>query len=85
MASMLCTPCSFNFHELAVSAGSGSSYTSKPTVVVTVGQVATGFIGIQLAKVLGAGTAITATTRDDIDLVNRLGAAVVVDYYEQNI
>ena len=29
-------------------------WTSKPAVVVTAGQVGTGFIGIQLAKVLGA-------------------------------
>ena len=54
-------------------------------VVVTTGQVATGFIGIQLAKVHGAGTAITATTGDGIDLVNEPGADVVVDYCEQNI
>ena len=45
-------------------AGSGRSWTSNPTVVVTAGQVGTGFIGIQLAKVLGAGTVITPATGD---------------------
>ena len=55
---MLCTPLSFNFHELAVSARSG--------------QVATSFIGIQLANALGAGTAITASTADGIDLTGLL-------------
>merc|ERR1712065_3194 len=45
----------------------------------------TGFIGIQLAKALGAGTVITAATGDGIDFVKGLGADVVVDYHEQNI
>ena len=70
--------------QFAVSAGSGRSWTSNPTVVVTAGQVAAGFIGIQLAKILGAGTVITAATGDCIDFVNGLGADVVVDYHEQN-
>ena len=52
---------------------------------MTAGQVATGFTGIQLAKVLGAGTVITATTEDNIILVNGFGTDVVVDYHEQNI
>ena len=34
---------------------------------------------------VSAGTAIIATTGDRIDLVNGLGADVVVDYHEQNI
>ena len=54
----------------------GAPWTSKPTVVVTAGQGGTGFIGVQLAKALGAGTVITAATGDGI---------VVVDYHEQNI
>ena len=37
------------------------------------------------AKVLGAGTVITAATGDGTDFVNGLGADVVVDYHEQNI
>ena len=44
-----------------------------------------GFHWNPIAKVLGAGTAITATTGDDIVLVNGLAADVVVDYHEQNI
>ena len=44
---------------------------------MTAGQVGTGFIGIQLAKVLGAGTVITAQR----EMV--LGVNVVVDYHEQ--
>ena len=71
--------------QLAVSAGSGRSWTSKPTVVVTAGSVGTVFIAIQLAKVLGTGTVITAATGNGIDFVNGLGADVVVDYHEQNI
>jgi len=63
----------------------GAPWTSKPTVVVTAGQGGTGFIGVQLAKALGAGTVITAATGDGIDFVKGLGADVVVDYHEQNI
>ena len=44
----------------------------------------TSFIGIQLAKVLGAGTVISAATGDGMDFVSGLGADVVVDH-EQNI
>ena len=46
--------------QLAVSARSGRSLTSKPTVVVTTGQIGQILIGIQLAKVLGTETVITA-------------------------
>merc|ERR1712136_504155 len=63
----------------------GAPWTSKPTVVVTAGQGGTGFIGVQLAKALGAGTVITAATGDGIDFVKGLGADVVVDYHVQNI
>merc|ERR1712136_615631 len=63
----------------------GAPWASKPTVVVTSGQGGTGFIGIQLAKALGAGTVITAATGDGIDFVKGLGADIVVDYHEQNV
>merc|ERR1712135_277888 len=63
----------------------GAPWASKPTVVVTSGQGGTGFIGIQLAKALGAGTVITAATGDGISYVKGLGADVVVDYREQDI
>ena len=52
--------------QLAVSAGSGRSLDPGGT----------GFIGVQLAKALGAGTVITAATGDGI---------IVVGYHEQNI
>ena len=55
--------------QLAVSAGSRCSWTSKPPVVVTISQVGTGFIKIQLAKVLDAGTVSTAATGDGIVFV----------------
>ena len=42
----------------ALSARSGRSLTSKPTVVVTAGQFGQVFIGIQLAKSLSAGIGI---------------------------
>ena len=61
------------------------SWTSTPSVVVTAGQVGTGFIGIQLAKVVGAGTVTYRATGDGIDFLNGLGVNVVVDYHEQNI
>ena len=52
----------------------GAPWTSKPTVVVMAGQGGTGFIGVQLAKALGAGTVITAATGDGIVFVKGLGA-----------
>ena len=63
----------------------GAPWTSKLTVVVTASQGGTGFIEVQLAKDLGAGTMISAATGNGIDFVKGLGSDVVVDYHEQNI
>merc|ERR1719450_440028 len=63
----------------------GAPWTSKPTVVVTAGQGGTGFIGVQLAKALGAASVITAATGDGIDFVKSLGADKVIDYKKQDI
>merc|ERR1711920_82516 len=55
------------------------------TVVVTSGQGGTGFIGVQLAKALGASHVITAATGEGIDLMRKLGADTVIDYHKQDI
>eukprot|EP01065_Artemidia_motanka_P010490 TRINITY_DN1556_c1_g1_i1.p1 TRINITY_DN1556_c1_g1~~TRINITY_DN1556_c1_g1_i1.p1 ORF type:complete len:359 (+),score=134.11 TRINITY_DN1556_c1_g1_i1:94-1077(+) len=56
------------------------------TVVITSGSGGTGFIGVQLARVYGAGTIVTATTgADNIALVKSLGADVVTDFKKINI
>jgi len=55
------------------------------TVAVTSGQGGTGFMGVQLAKALGAAHVITAATGDGIDLMKRLGADTVIDYHKQDI
>lgn len=55
------------------------------TVVVTSGQGGTGFIGIQLAKALGASKVVTAATGAGIDVMKRLGADVVIDYHKQEL
>ena len=83
---MLCTPISFIFP----SAGSGRSCASKPTVVVTAGQVGTGFIGIQLAKVLGAGLserleACRGSVNNDVQRQNLEAIAGQVDLVRQDV
>jgi NADPH:quinone reductase-like Zn-dependent oxidoreductase len=55
------------------------------TVVVTAGQGGTGFMGVQLAKALGATKVITAATGDGIAFVRSLGADVVVDYHKREL
>jgi len=55
------------------------------TVVITSGQGGTGYIGIQLAKALGASRVVTAATGPGIDFVKSLGADVVVDYKKQEL
>jgi len=55
------------------------------TVVVTSGQGGTGFMGIQLAKALGATRVITAATGAGIEFAKSLGADVVVDYHKQDL
>jgi len=55
------------------------------TVVVTAGQGGTGFIAVQVAKLLGATTVITAATGAGIDLMKTLGVDVVVDYHKEEI
>lgn len=61
------------------------SKKSNLTVVITSGQGGTGFIGIQLAKALGATRVITAATGAGIEFVKALGADVVVDYHKQDL
>lgn len=61
------------------------SKKSNLTVVITSGQGGTGFIGIQIAKALGATRVIIAAHGAGIGLVKSLGADIVVDYKEQNI
>jgi len=61
------------------------SQKSNLTVVVTSGQGGTGFVGVQLAKALGATRVITAATGPGIDFVKSLGADVVIDYHKQEL
>eukprot|EP01047_Picozoa_sp_COSAG01_P060717 COSAG01_NODE_7485_length_3190_cov_2.884180_4_plen_149_part_00 len=54
--------------------------------VITSGTGGTGFIGVQLAKALGAARVVTATSgAANIALAKQLGADVVIDYKEQDI
>lgn len=55
------------------------------TVVVTSGQGGTGFMGVQLAKALGAAHVITAATGDGIAAMRKLGADTVIDFHKQDI
>merc|ERR1719335_1456248 len=55
------------------------------TVVVTSGQGGTGFIGIQLAKAMGASKVVTAATGAGIDVMKKLGADIVIDYHKQEL
>jgi NADPH:quinone reductase-like Zn-dependent oxidoreductase len=55
------------------------------TVAVTSGQGGTGFMGVQLAKALGASRVITAATGDGIELMKKLGAEIVIDYHKQDL
>ena len=55
------------------------------TVVITSGQGGTGFIGIQLAKLLSATNVYTAASGAGIPFVESLGAHLVVDFTKQNI
>eukprot|EP00933_Yihiella_yeosuensis_P050307 TRINITY_DN48093_c0_g1_i1.p1 TRINITY_DN48093_c0_g1~~TRINITY_DN48093_c0_g1_i1.p1 ORF type:complete len:366 (-),score=76.47 TRINITY_DN48093_c0_g1_i1:378-1433(-) len=55
------------------------------TVVVTSGQGGTGFLGVQLAKALGAAQVITAATGPGIDVMKSLGADLVVDFRKEEL
>eukprot|EP00039_Didymoeca_costata_P006101 m.87510 g.87510 ORF g.87510 m.87510 type:complete len:341 (+) comp13112_c0_seq1:19-1041(+) len=55
--------------------------TKNISMVITSGSGGTGFVGIQIAKALGAGWVITATSgAANIAFVKSLGADVVTDY-----
>eukprot|EP01065_Artemidia_motanka_P000737 TRINITY_DN10340_c0_g1_i1.p1 TRINITY_DN10340_c0_g1~~TRINITY_DN10340_c0_g1_i1.p1 ORF type:complete len:361 (+),score=133.81 TRINITY_DN10340_c0_g1_i1:64-1083(+) len=55
------------------------------TVAITSGSGGTGFMGIQLAKALGAARVVTAASGDGIQMVKELGADLVIDYKVQEI
>ena len=66
----------------------GSHLRSAPnlTVVVTSGTGGTGYLGVQLAKAMGAARVVTATSgAANIALARALGADVVVDYKVQDV
>jgi NADPH:quinone reductase-like Zn-dependent oxidoreductase len=50
------------------------------TIAITSGQGGTGFMGIQLAKALGAKHVVTAASGSGIAMVKALGADQVFDY-----
>jgi len=55
------------------------------TVVVTRGNGNTGFMGVQLAKALGASTVITTATGNGIDVMKKAGADMVIDYKKEDL
>jgi NADPH:quinone reductase-like Zn-dependent oxidoreductase len=56
------------------------------TVVITSGSGGTGYLAIQMAKLLGAKKVITAATGPDtIEWMKALGADIVVDYKNEKI
>ncbi len=55
------------------------------TVAISSGQGGTGFIGIQLAKLLSATHVYTAASGAGIQFVQSLGADLVVDYTKQEL
>ena len=56
------------------------------TVVITSGSGGTGYLGVQIAKALGAGRIITAATGDRaIRWMHALGADTVVDYMARDV
>lgn len=61
------------------------SKTSNTTVLITAGQGGTGLVGIQMAKAWGATTVITACSTENIDLMKKLGADVIVDYTKESL
>lgn len=59
--------------------------SANKTVLITAGQGGTGLVGIQLAKAWGAQTVITSASTENVALMRKLGADVVVDYTKQSI
>merc|ERR1712136_670466 len=57
----------------------GAPWASKPTVVVTSGQGGTGFIGIQLAKGLGADVVVDYREQDIFDTLGNDTVDIVYD------
>jgi len=55
------------------------------TVVVTAGQGGSGFMAVQVAKLLGATTVITAASGAGIDMMKNLGVDMVIDYHKQDL
>jgi NADPH:quinone reductase-like Zn-dependent oxidoreductase len=68
----------------ALQAAGMPSKKANLTVAVTSGQGGTGFMGVQLAKAMGAAHVITAATGEGIDFVKSLGADIVTDYHQQS-
>lgn len=53
-------------------------------VFITSGSGGTGFIGVQMAKALGASSVISVTSTPHVEFVRSMGADVVIDYHKQN-
>jgi len=66
-------------------AGAPWTEASNLTLAITSGQGGTGFLAVQLAKVLGAKRVITAASGPGLQMVRSLGADVVVDYRSQEL
>jgi len=65
---------------------SGGPWKSKNvSVLITSGSGGTGFVGVQIAKALGANFVATSTSTEHVDFVKNLGADLVIDYKKQSI
>lgn len=71
--------------EVFTATGAPWTPEDNKTVVITAGQGGTGFIAVQVAKMLGAARVITAATGAGIPMLKSLGADVIIDYHKQEL
>jgi NADPH:quinone reductase-like Zn-dependent oxidoreductase len=63
----------------------GAPWSGNKTVLVTSGSGGTGFVGIQLAKALGATKVISVTSADNFPFVKECGADEIYDYTKGDV
>ena len=66
-------------------AGAPWKAADNVTVIITAGTGGTGYVGVQLAKILGASHVITAATGPGIAFAKSLGADAVADYTVESV
>jgi len=73
-------------NEVFRKAGAPWKLSDNVTVVVTAGQGGTGFIAVQIAKLLGASRVITAASGKGAEMVKSFGVVdEVIDYHKQEL